>query len=76
MSDFKVGDIVRVRDEALSFYLCEFQRRVKGGRKGVITGFSRSRYGEGMPFVTFPAEGRKKEYKAGQMHKSDLELCE
>ncbi|WP_349573066.1 hypothetical protein [Azotobacter salinestris] len=73
---FKPGDKVRVKDSELDSYKTEFQRKIKG-RVGVINSVEHGdwKYHD-RPFVIFPAEGRKKEYRAGQINARNLELIE
>ncbi|RQR20356.1 hypothetical protein [Burkholderia stagnalis] len=68
------GTRVKVRESRLEGYLVEFQRKLKG-RVGVVTGHLRGRE-KHVSLVTFPAEGRKKEYVAGSIHNGDLEIVE
>ncbi|WP_132646428.1 hypothetical protein [Pseudomonas aeruginosa] len=79
MSDrpFQIGDKVRVREDALDGYIAEYRNKMSRGRVGVITGFPPSWGGKrASPIVMFPKDGRRKEFRAGQLREGALELVE
>ena len=67
----EIGQRVRIKPEELDGFYAEVQRRCGKGRIGVITGMLLD-----MPIVTFPAEGRKKEYVLGRCPMRWLEIVE
>jgi len=67
----QIGQKVRLKD--IESFLSEVRSKAGNGRVGVITGFTEpSRY----PLVTFPAQGRKKEFRLGQCRENWLEVVE
>lgn len=66
------GTKVRIKEDEIDGFVAEFKRRVRG-RVGVVTGHT---HGRGTPIVTFPAEGRRKEYNGGLIHERFLEVVE
>lgn len=67
----EIGQKVRLKD--IDSFMSEVRNKCKNGRVGIITGFTRPiRY----PLVTFPAEGRKKEFRLGQVQERWLEIVE
>ena len=75
MEPFGKGDLVRVKDDRLATYVTEFRNKVRGGRVGVVRGYPVGRFGHCKdPIVYFPAWGRRKEYRPGQVNVSDLVL--
>ncbi len=76
MSDrpFQIGDKVRVREDKLDGYIAEYRNKMSRGRVGVITGFP-TRWG-GNPFVFFPKDGRRKEFRPVPLRHEYLELVE
>lgn len=73
---FNKGDKVRVKEESLPGYLVEFQKKVSGGRIGIVVGYQGERHAYSCPIVEFPAAGRRKVYRPGRIHPMDLELVE
>ncbi len=74
MSDkvkFPVGTRVRMKEGALDRYYVEVQRRVKGGRIGIVSGHTVPR---DVPIVVLPQEGRRKEYRFGPIQPDDWEV--
>ncbi|WP_124089476.1 hypothetical protein [Pseudomonas aeruginosa] len=79
MSDrpFQIGDKVRVREDELDGYIAEYRNKMSRGRVGVITGFPMGWGGKpGNPIVFFPKDGRRKEFRPGQLRPEYLELVE
>lgn len=70
---FPVGAKVRMKAAAVEAYLVEIQRRVKGGRLGVVTGHS---YPSEYPMVLLPKDGRKQTYNIGAIRAEDWEVVE
>ncbi len=68
---FPVGATVRMKQDAVQNYKIEFQRKVSGGRLGVVTGHT---FPKEQPMVTMTAVGRKKECCIGGIILNDWEV--
>lgn len=66
------GAKVRIPENELAGFLVAFQKRVKG-RIGVVTGHTHEYK---VPLVTFPADGRKKEFGPEQIRERWLEVVD
>ena len=71
MTNFKVGDLVRIKDSEIDDYTRPIQSKIRD-RTGEVTGFS---YPNQYPLVTFHASGRRKEFRFGIVHPSRLEIA-
>lgn len=72
MSEFKVGDAVRIKEEEILGYASAIQSKIRN-RVGEVIGHS---YPNGYAIINFPACGRKKEFKFGIAHDKRLERVE
>ncbi len=71
MTQFKIGDKVRFKQEELGELYAAVRSKV-AGRVGVVTGLS---YPSGKPVVEFMPEGRRRHFRAGIVSPRYIELA-
>lgn len=72
-TQFPVGAKVRMKAEAVEGCFVAFQRRVAGGRIGIVTGHT---FPNENPLVVLPQDGRRQSYNVGAIRASDWEVVE
>jgi hypothetical protein len=66
----RLGSFVTVKPETVETIYYEYRQKLPSGRVGEITGFSLP---NNHPIVTFPSEGRRKEFRQ-TFRESELEV--
>lgn len=69
----EIGQRVRIKPEELDGFTSETRRKCKNGRIGIITGMIYN-FGDPIYTLTFPAEGRMREYKMEHCREAWLEI--